>query len=141
MAGRKPYRILRKDGNVGVEASARTIKKVYEYAALGMCSYLWDTASVHDRSTISLEIRSHDATSLFYKFLKAILHMHQTQKLLLKKISVPEMSEKHLRAELKGEMFDPKRHEILKEIADLRQHGMEIKKRPQGWMARVHFDV
>ena len=140
MAGKKPYRLLRKDDPPGIEASARSLKKAYEYAALGMCEYLWDTASVHERSTVTLEIRSHDATSLFSKFLSSIHHMHKTQKLLIKKVKVPEMTEKSVRAELLGEIFDSKRHKILKEVKGLRIHDMDIKKGAKGWKVRFHFD-
>ncbi|MGE5790792.1 MAG: archease, partial [Syntrophaceae bacterium] len=59
----------------------------------------------------------------------------------LKELRVTRVGERVLEAEARGEPFDGQKHEICKEIKAVTYHQAQIRKTPDGWTARVIFDV
>jgi pimeloyl-ACP methyl ester carboxylesterase len=78
---------------------------------------------------------------LLINFLREVLYLYNGERWLLKGLRVTRIGERVLEAEARGEPFDGQKHAICKEIKAVTYHQAEIRKTPDGWTARVIFDV
>jgi len=51
------------------------------------------------------------------------------------------MHDDHVRAEFTYDEFNPKMHEILKDIKAVTYHGASVEQTAEGWQATIIFDV
>jgi SHS2 domain-containing protein len=54
---------------------------------------------------------------------------------------VSKISSDSLEAEVKGESYDARRHDLQSEIKAATYHGLQIERKGEGWEAQVIFDV
>lgn len=96
--------------------------------------------AARDRRTV--EIGSEDLEGLLYDFLDQLLFIHDSELLVFSRIDV-ELDEKmlKLKAECRGEHFNPKKHKSGIVVKAVTFHQMKIEKRGEGWSIRVVFDT
>jgi SHS2 domain-containing protein len=69
------------------------------------------------------------------------LYFWNGKELLVKKTQILALSENELSANIELDHFDPDRHEIKIEIKAVTYHQIQVGRGPEGWEARVIFDV
>ena len=60
---------------------------------------------------------------------------------LVRRAEILSMSEYALKARLFYEPYDPDRHAVLQEIKAVTYHQIRVAPVPEGWEARVIFDI
>lgn len=135
------FSLLDHDADLSLEIYGRTLDELFENAVFALFSVMIERkAGTEDSGDLSKSIRVHGDGELLLSFLNEILYLWDTERIVVDKVSV-ELREGELEAKLLGRRFDPKKHEVKKEIKAATYHNFSIEKRKDGFVARVVFDV
>ena len=142
------YKPVEHTADVGIKAWGHSQKELLEEAALGMISQLYNPESVEERESRKLTIEAGILEELLLKWLKEILYFMEHEGLLFRRFqietdnfSLKDVKTLQIHASLYGEMRDPTRHDICKEIKAVTRHGLYMKKNGPWWEANILFDV
>jgi SHS2 domain-containing protein len=75
------------------------------------------------------------------QWLAELLYMHDVDGLLFKKFFIEELNSGLLKARVRGEPFDERRHVIRTQIKAVTYHQIQVSKEKGTWKARVIFDL
>ena len=135
------YRFFDHTADLGLEFFGNDERELYENASRALFDIMTDIGSVAVTERRRFNIDGTDRTDLLINFLREILYLCNGEGLLLRDISIVEMTDRALSVEVRGEYFDPERHVIKKEIKAVTYHRAEVKKTLRSWVGRVIFDV
>jgi SHS2 domain-containing protein len=137
----KPYATFNHTADLGLAITGASEEKLFANAAFAVFDILTDLGRVEPRETRRVLVQGDSREDLLINFLREILYLYNGERWLLKEIRVIKIDEKALEAEARGEPFDEHKHEICKEIKAVTYHQAEVRNTPDGWVARVIFDV
>jgi len=137
----KPYNTFDHTADLGLAIRGASEEDLFANAAFAVLDIITDLGRVEPRETRRVLVEGDSREDLLINFLREILYLYNGQRWLLKEIRVIKIDEKSLEAEVSGEPFDEHKHEICKEIKAVTYHQAEVRKTPEGWTARVIFDV
>ena len=136
------YDLVEVTADVAVRARGASLSALFANAAWGMYDLICDTATVEPVRTWVVEASSEDLEGLMVTFLTDLLFLFETEGALASAVEVEidtGGTPWHLVARVRGEEFEPGRHELLHHIKAVTYHTLEV--RPdEGW-ARVLFDI
>lgn len=125
-----------------VEAYGSTIGEAFANAALAMFNAITSLKKVEPQISRGIELESEDLVGLLYDFLDELLFINDTENLIFSEIDVYVDDERvRLRAECRGERFDPAKHESGAVVKAVTFHQMRIEKADERWRVRVVFDL
>ena len=124
-------------------AYGKSLNDCFQNSAKAMFSAISDMKSIDEKDMKRIALKAEDLEVLLHDFLSELLFLFETEGLLFKKfhVSIDRNKEYRLRAELYGEKFDPKKHEIKTEIKAITYHEMLIERRNKEWVAEVLCDI
>lgn len=137
----KPYQPFDHTADLGLVIRGATEEDLFANAAFAVFDIITDLRRVEARETRRILVEGDSREDLFINFLREVLYLYNGERWLLKGLRVTRVGERVLEAEALGEPFDGQNHEICKEIKAVTYHQAEIRKTPDGWTARVIFDV
>lgn len=137
----RKYEILDVTADIGIIAYGKDNKSLFENAAIGMFGLIVDPERINVKETIDVEVGSYNLEELLIAWLNELLFIFETREFIMKDCRVNEINEKRLRAEIKGEHYNPEIHPRSVHIKAATYHDLEIKKDNSGWRAKVIFDV
>ena len=138
---REPFEIVEHTADTGLRAFGRSLPELYENAARGMLSLMVRPESVRPAVEETVEVEGSDAVDLLVAWLHEILYRFDAQRQAIAAVRVEAFDKWRLRATLKGETFDPRRHQALGEIKAVTYHTARVEPVENGWVAEVLFDV
>ena len=137
----KPYQPFDHTADLGLVIRGATEEDLFANAAFAVFDIITDLGRVEARETRRILVEGDSREDLFINFLREVLYLYNGERWLLKGLRVTSVGERVLEAEALGEPFDGQKHEICKEIKAVTYHQAEIRETPDGWTARVIFDV
>ena len=137
----KPYSTFNHTADLGLAITGASEEKLFANAASAVFDIITDLGRVEPRETRRVLVEGDSREDLLINFLREVLYLYNGERWLLKEIRVIKIDEKALEAEARGEPFDEHKHEIFKEIKAVTYHQAEVRNTPDGWAARVIFDV
>ena len=137
----KPYTTFNHTADLGLAITGASEEKLFANAAFAVFDLITDLGRVEPRETRRILVEGDSREDLLINFLREILYLYNGERWLLKEIRVIKIDEKSLEAEARGEPFDEQKHKIFKEIKAVTYHQAEVRNTPDGWAARVIFDV
>jgi SHS2 domain-containing protein len=137
----RPFEILEHTADVGLRARGDTEAQACENAARGLMSLLSPSGEVRATEAREVVVEGTDAVDLLVRWLHELLFLFDTEGLLCAEARVIEFSPQRLRAHLRGERFDPARHEPGEEIKAVTYHGARFERSGAEWVAEVLFDI
>ncbi|HEX9156573.1 MAG TPA: archease [Syntrophales bacterium] len=137
----KPYTTFNHTADLGLAIRGASVEKLFANAAFAVFDILTDLGRVEPRETRRILVDGDSREDLLINFLREILYLYNGERWLLKEIRIIKIDEKALEAVVRGEPFDEHKHEICKEIKAVTYHQAQIRNTPDGWTARVIFDV
>lgn len=125
-----------------VEAYGSTLGEAFANAALAMFNAMTPLEKVEPRISRVIELENGDLEGLLYDFLDELLYINDTENLIFSSIDVDvDIERLRLRAECRGEPFDPGRHEAGAVVKAVTFHQMKVEKTDGEWRIRVVFDL
>lgn len=137
----KRFEIMEHTADIGIRAFGRDLPGVYENAARGMLSLMASPETIRLVDEETVEISGSDAVDLMVAWLHEILFRFDVRHQVFGEVRIEEFDEWRVRGTLKGEAFDPARHEARVEIKAVTYHAARVAQEGDGWVAEVLFDV
>lgn len=127
--------------DVGIVATGADLAELFANAARGMWHYVLDTAGVQPTGWVRVELVAPRVEELLVAWLNELLYRFEVDGFVPVEYRFPVLEGRRLVAELRGERLDPTRHALRGHIKATTYHGLEVRRDPEGWQARVIFDV
>lgn len=125
----------------GVKIRADSQAQLFERAAWGMASLLYNPSRAEVRDRDSVRVEADDREALLVRWLSEINRLHQVRHRVYCRFNVRSISDTAVEGEIGGEAIDRSRHSVYGEIKAVTFHGLRIEDRDGVWSASVLFDV
>lgn len=135
------FRILEHTADIGFEAFGKTRGEVFANAGRALQSLMVDLNSIVPREKMEVEVTGPDACSLLVNWLSEILYRIDGEGRLFHDFSISSISDRSLRAVLRGEPFDRARHQVKLQLKAITYHQLALVETPDGWRAQVYVDI
>jgi SHS2 domain-containing protein len=132
--------------DVAFEAYGKSLKEVFENAALATAETMVGTAAVATRMQKIIKLQNKDLNALLIDFLNEIVYYKDAEQILLVKFDVDIKENKEtgvhvLTAKIAGEPIDYKKHQLRADVKAATYHMFELKQHGKTWTARVVLDI
>ena len=127
--------------DIGLVAWGDTLAELYAALGEGLADLVVPRKEVHSGYSHTLTVRSDDEQSMAVDFLGRLLSFMQTDRFCVHEVSVIVASPTHLEAVIRGEPFDPLRHEPGAEIKAVTYHMLDVSRHEGRWQGRVLLDL
>lgn len=137
----KQFEIIDISGDVGIKAFGGSIEEVFKNSAIGMYRLITDLEGVKGEKDISISVESNSLEGLLVSWLNELIFHFDAYNFIGKDIVILEMSDRKLKANVKGEEFDTERHERKLLIKAATYHRLKVEKAGDVWEADIIFDI
>jgi SHS2 domain-containing protein len=135
------YKILDHTADIGIEVQGKTRKELFANSAMAMSDLMTILKTVEEIEEKRIDIEGADCEDLMINFLREILYLFNGKGWLLKKCKVVKLTSTQIEAQLRGELYNSRKHTIKTELKAVTYHQVGIRKSNKGWQAEVIFDV
>ena len=135
------YRLIDHTADFGIHVFGTDPAELFANAAFATFDMLTEIDSLESLKTTNLRVTGDDWPDLMVNWLRELLYFWNGKELLVKKTQILALSENELSANIELDSFDPDRHEIKIEIKAVTYHQIQVNSGPEGWEAKVIFDV
>jgi protein archease len=127
--------------DAGIAVEAPDLARLFERAAWGMFFIITEIEAAHARETMRITIDAPDRVALLVRWLSELNYRHVTEHRIFSKFKIVGLDERHLEADVSGEIFDPARTTIFTEIKAVTFHDLKLEHDGRRWKAQVIFDL
>ncbi|MBF0487825.1 MAG: archease [Nitrospirae bacterium] len=133
--------ILDISGDLGIKVSAPAIEAVFETAALGFYSLTTNIDNVEPLTALQVTVTEDTPERLLVAWLNELIYLFDTDGFIGKQATIESLDNHHIAAEIKGEYFDPEKHDCGYLIKAATYHKLQLDKGDSGWTAIIIFDI
>lgn len=137
----KKYRLLRRSTELSIRLTGDSLQQILADGGFALFDLLVDLTSVEIRESVTLEVEGVDNDDLMVNWMRELLYEYQASGYILKEFNILEAGEFFLRAEARGEKFDPDRHEEREAIGAVAERLSHLGKMGAQWTAQVGFEL
>lgn len=137
----KFYKTFDHTADLGLAVKGKSAPELYANCAFAVFDIITELSRVEAREIRRIAVEGDSPEDLLINLLREILYLYNGERWLLKEIHVIRFRDNAIEAEAFGEPLDERRHDILKEIKAVTYHQAQVRVTPDGWEARVIFDV
>jgi SHS2 domain-containing protein len=137
--------------DIGIEVKASSPEELFENAALGMFSIMYDLKGVGAKEKVEVSVKGKKGTDieeLLVSWLEKLLYVFETKKMLFCKFDIIDIeitkSIKFVNAFIYGEKVDLTRHKFFTAVKAPTYHMLKVEKNDKAggiWTTRIIFDV
>ena len=141
---------------------AKTLPEIFAGAALALCDYGWDLATIRPRRSIALRARAATLEDLLFSWLAEILFLTDAEGWVFREFRVARVAQSpapalsrvfgsrgsaaaqplwEIAGEARGEKFNKKRHRSRTYIKAVTYHQLSVQQSAAGCRATVYLDV
>ncbi|MGB3561982.1 MAG: archease [Thermoanaerobaculia bacterium] len=138
------YRFIEHTADTGLEVEARTLDELFVEALRGMTDCITEVEQVVPKTRRRLVVQAGDLGRLLVEWLSEVVYLFEVEDLLLSQAEVEIKESKEgfdLEATAAGEPYDPDRHPVKIALKAVTYHQLKVEQTPDGWQARVIFDI
>ncbi len=136
-----PYTLIDHTADLGIRVWAGGLRELFEEAAAALFDLITDRGRVADTAVRALAVQGRDRPDLMVNWLRELLYLWNGDQLLVARTRVDTLDETRLAARVWAAGYDPRRHELRREIKAVTYHGIAVGPADEGWEAVVIFDV
>ena len=96
---------------MSIRLSADSLPQILAEAGAALFDLLVDMSAVEIRESVTLEVEGLDNDDLIANWMRELLYEYQASGFMLKEFDIQQAGEFVVRAEARGEKYDPDRHE------------------------------
>jgi SHS2 domain-containing protein len=135
------FTILDHTADLGVNITGNSLVDLFENAAKTLLHLMFRVRLDKKADLIQISISGNDLADLMNKWLSEILYLYAGENLVVTGINIDSLSSASLKATLKTSPFNPKFHNIIREIKAVTYHQIAVTDENGIWTARVIFDI
>jgi SHS2 domain-containing protein len=141
VAARDGFRIFDHTADIGLEIWADTIENLFAEAGRGLFSLMADLGQVGQVEVLPVDLHAENIADLFLVWLKELVYLFDTKRILFSRFQILELKDGHLRANVLGEKLNAAKHKLGREVKAVTHHLFELKQEANGFRARVILDI
>ena len=134
------FEIFEHTADIGLRLVRPTLAELFRDAAFGMFQVMAPDNHFQPREQKLIVLRAGDLEELLVNWLSELNFYFQTEQFVPAEIDM-QVEGKMLRAEVRGEFFDPAVHVVEIEIKAVTFYKIAVKREQAGWRAQVIFDI
>ena len=134
------YREFEHTGDTGIELAAPTRGELFRRAAIALGAMLVGRETVAANQDREVAVEASTDADLMHDLLAELLSLFLIDSFIWRDAIVDE-HDKSLRVIVRGEPFDPARHDFRGEIKAVTYHQLSVGQDADGWRARIIFDI
>ncbi|MDZ7317075.1 MAG: archease [candidate division KSB1 bacterium] len=134
------FEIIDHTADIGIQLRRPTLDKLFGDAALAMFRLVVPEGDFRPIRRRVVTVVGEDNGQLMVNWLSKLNFLFQTKGFIPVEIDL-RIEDGRLRAEIKGDRFDPKRHQASLEIKAVTYHNLAVEKTEEGYSAQILFDV
>jgi len=138
---KKRYKTFNHTADLGIEVYGEDQKQLFVNAGLALFDLITDINKVEVKTSLSLTAEGIDLEDLMVSWLRELLYLQQVKEYLISEFEIHEISDELLKATVKGEKFDSRRHELIREIKAATYHQIKVASEKGVWISRIVFDI
>lgn len=138
------YTFFSHTGDVGLRVTAGSLGELFADAALALADLLTDPAAICPRDEVHVALAAPDVDMLLVDWLNELIYRHDAEAWLVARAEVDvarDAGAVALRATVKGERQDARRHPARLLVKAATYHALEVRQDDSGWVATVVLDV
>jgi SHS2 domain-containing protein len=121
------------------EAYGKTLKELFENAALALLSVVCQIDRVKPKKTEEFEMKGKNLEDTMFNWLQGVIAIVDTESMFFSKVEVEEVDEKHVKAKLFGETMKPELGETV--VKAVTYYKYKLEKTKQGYKITVSLDI
>lgn len=135
------YEVIEHTADTGVSVEGRNLEELFALVGCAMFDLMVDVSKVApaEEATISLEAESLE--ELLVTWLNELLFRAEISGTFFSWFEVSFVRDNKLKALVKGEPYNQKKHPIGQGIKAATYHELQISRKNGGWFARIIFDI
>ena len=135
------YETFDHTADIGIRAWGGQLHEVFEEMAKALFSVLADLETVDCKKTITVKVSAPSIEDLMLNWLKELLFIFETKRLVFSDFHVIQVTAAKLAAEARGEPLDPKKHILGREVKAVTLHQFKLEQRDSGYLAEAILDI
>ncbi len=135
------FEILDISGDVGLRVRGRSLEELFINSALGLYSLVTDLSGVEPAESVDVKVNRESLDSLLVGWLNELIFRFDTYGFIGKEIRIKRINENMVDAGIRGEEFDPERHEKGLLVKAATYHNLRIEEKDGIWTAEVVLDI
>jgi len=137
----KKYKLINHTADFGIQVFGSNPKALFTNAAYALSDLLTDINFLNGQNEKKIAVTGSDWPDLMVNWLRELLYLWNGNEILVKGVDIHSISEKRLSSTVFYEPYDSDRHIIKMDIKAVTYHQIQVAPTPQGWEARIIFDV
>ncbi|HUA33871.1 MAG TPA: archease [Candidatus Binataceae bacterium] len=134
------FREFEHTGDLGIELDAPTRQELFARALIALSHLMVEQNEVRVRAERSFIVAITDDAEMLHDTLSRALTIFLADGFIWNDAAVID-NNGELTVTLKGESFDPKRHQLVTELKAVTYHQLAVEHQGDRWRARIVFDV
>jgi SHS2 domain-containing protein len=135
---KKRFRLLDHEADIGLEIYGRDQAELFRHAGAALFSLITNADTVEERLTRHITLNNGE--ELLVVFLNELLYLWDTEKFIPRTFSVV-VEGGRFEADITGEIFDPGKHSVYKEVKAVTYHKFTIQQEGDLLKATVFLDI
>jgi SHS2 domain-containing protein len=127
--------------DIGIRAWGNEFTEVFEEAGKALFEVIVDLKTVTPAHVHSITLSSDSGEELLLAWLKELLYIFDTERLVFVDFHISDLNSTTLAAELKGEKLDSSKHALGREVKAITRHQFKLKKETSRYLAEVILDI
>ncbi len=141
-----PYEYLEDiaTADIAFEASGKTIAEAFENAGKATFNIITELGTVQQKTEKKLTIQAEDMKALLFEWIDELLFYWDSENLVFSDFDVKiieKEKEYELKAIVKGEKIDSKKHSPKQNVKSPTYHLMKIENKNKEWKLRMVIDI
>lgn len=141
LPGEKGFRLIATTADMGFIAYGRTLGELFCRAAQALTAITIDSKTIRAAEETTASVSGSEREELLLNWLNELLYLREVREFLGKEFTVEELEDRRLRARIRGEQWDPRRHRLRREVKAVTYHRLQIRSTETGWEAQVIVDL
>lgn len=135
------FEILEHTADIGFRAWGSTLARLFENAALAMCSISTELHDAKPRLEYPLAASGEDYESLLVNWLSEILYWTDGRQIAFREFHVAHIEPGAVSGVARGEPRSPERHPARVIVKAVTYHQLKVFQDADGWTAEVYLDI
>lgn len=135
------WRTFDHTGDLGLQIEAGSPERLHALAAEAVSALVAEPLDEPPGVRHRVALEGDDPADLFVHWLNTALLEADVRHAIWTHVVVTRLDERHLEAELEGQVIDPRRHVLGREIKAVSHHHLELDLTPGACRARVVLDL
>ncbi len=137
----KKYEIIDHTADIGIKVYGKNLRELFQNAAYGMFDIAADLEGIKPSTSINIRVEAQDHEELLLNWLDELIYNFYTKGIIFSEFNIRSLESNYIDADVKGKHIGDNKSRLKTEIKAVTYHELKIEETPDGYTARVIFDV